>query len=252
MSLNETNNVASQTEEKKERKPVFTICVLSRDVVKALTVVSLNESLKDERLKEKYFIREFWAIGGSDLPKSRSVHIQDWFDKATKQDIFMFLDADQTFTSDDLLRGLELLKSHDVVCGAYSKLDGNITVQPKDIGDFYRYREGELYYGATGFMFMTYDIVERIDKYINRKVIYSGLNEKRTTPFMYEMIVTEDLGYYGKYDELWLGEDYTFCYLVRKVKGSCYGFMTETIGHVLSENKKLGLISFRKWPDKEW
>jgi glycosyltransferase involved in cell wall biosynthesis len=158
----------------------------------------------------------------------------------------MFLDSDHEFLADDVVRSARLLETNSVVCGVYAKKSGGIASQPKDIVSFYRNKEGELLYGSTGFMMISYDIVEKIAGYLQRPISTDpGI---LTFPFFYERIAREE-EYFGD-EEVWLSEDFSFCYLVRQVGGNVYGYISDTLGHIIPETKYVKIPESKKWPEK--
>lgn len=226
-------------------KPTLTICVLAKNEVCALTVGCLvNASVNTEICKQYNFCQQF-AIGQSDLPKVRSSQLSNWYDTSRPKDLFMFLDADQTFLPSDILRSIELIQTSDVVCGAYAKKTGGITVQPKSIVSFYKNKEGELRYGSTGFMMITYEIVDKLVQNLKEKIKVSI--DSLAYPLFLERIVNEPE---TKENNLWLSEDYSFCWLVRNIGGRVYGYISNSIGHIVPVEKYITLPTFRKWSDK--
>jgi len=222
-------------------KTKLTICVLSKSEMCSLTVGCLFNLYSDKKLLGQVELGHSLAVGQSDLPKARSKQCDTWYRSAQKGEVFMFIDADQTFTGDDILKSLSFLETHDVVCGAYSRKNGTMTVEPKNIVSFYRDRQGELFYGSTGFMMMSYDIVDRLAKNLKQHNISKT---EISYPFFYERVIDEPDA--GK-TNLWLGEDYSFCWLVRNNGGVIFGWISDTIGHVIPDEKMVQIPKGKTW-----
>jgi len=222
-------------------KPTLTVCVLAKNEICALTMGCLiNASTNAEICKDYNFCQQF-AIGQSDLPKVRSSQLSNWYDTSRPKDLFMFLDADQTFLPTDILTSLKLIKTSDVVCGAYAKKTGGMTVQPKSITSFYRNKEGELRYGSTGFMLITYEIAHKLA--LEMEKIRIGIDSS-AFPFFFERIVDETE---TNEKNLWLSEDYSFCWLVRNKGGRVYGYISPSIGHIVPIEKYITMPTSKKW-----
>lgn len=225
-------------------KPYITLSVICKTEVYALTTASINGLITCENLVNNYGIRQSLCIGQSDLPKARSSELTRWYEIAKEQDIFMFIDADQVFKADDILLSLKLLETYPVVCGAYARKGGNMTVEPKDQFNFRKNKQGELYYGATGMMMIRYDIVKKMVDHLGPQIFTSNIS--LAYPFFYERIVREP-------DEpdkdLWLGEDYSFCWLTRQLGGIVYGYVSPTVGHILSLEQFINISDDKIWPD---
>jgi len=225
-----------------QAKPILTIVMLAKTELCTLTAGCLFSLLKDNELNNQVILQQCFALGQSDLPKARSEQLTMWYKKAQPQDIFMFIDADQTFTGKDICRSLFFLKNAAVVCGTYCRADGRIAVEPLNIVEFYNNRFGELCYGATGFMMISYQIVEKIAKSIELIEVSST---SKAYPFFYERIVDEK--FIGK-NKRWLGEDYSFCWLARQYGGKLVGYISDTIGHIIPTEKMVQVPVSKIWP----
>jgi hypothetical protein len=227
-------------------KPNLTICIPSKTEMSSFCVGSYLNTLGSEELKKNYNLNHMLTIGQSDLPKARSEHVTKWYKNSKKGDVFLFIDADQTFKNEDILRSLSLIEKYDVVCGAYAKNDGTMTVQPKDIIDFYQRKEGELFYGSTGFMMFSYDTLKTIVEKRYPSTIRIS-NTEYSYPFFYERVVVDSE---VRDEEVWLSEDYSFCYTVRELGGTVYGYISPTIGHVISTEKFVMVPEITTWPER--
>jgi hypothetical protein len=227
-----------------EEKQTLCICIMAKTEICIDTTACLIRILHDNELSNKVRIDLRFCAGQSDLPKARSEQVTKWFNDAGKNDLFLFIDADQTFNKLDIIKSIDLCKNYDVVCGAYAKKSGGLTVQPFKTGLFYREKEGELRYGSTGFMMFSSTSIQKICK--NYEPVMSSPNAK-TYPLFLERVVDEpDIN--GK--NYWLSEDYSFCWLVRNCGGKIYGYISPTIGHILTQEKFISFPSIYKWPEK--
>jgi hypothetical protein len=88
-------------------KPTLTFGIVTKSQIYAHTIASLNKVITCPKLERKYFLKESLCVGRSDLPKARSVSLTEWYNEADEKDVFMFIDADQTFTPEDILLSLQ-------------------------------------------------------------------------------------------------------------------------------------------------
>lgn len=228
----------------KGRKPILTICILAKSEIVGLTVASLLEAINCADLNRTVTLQPCLALGQSDLPKARSEQLSVWYRTASNGDYFLFVDADQTFRPADIFRSLLYSLNADVVCGSYSRLNGTMTVEPKDVGNFYQNKSGELWYGSTGFMMISYPIVDKLVKFFKKPIQIS--NKTSVYPFFYERIVDEpELNR----KELWLSEDYSFCWLVRQHGAKVFGYIS-SIGHVIPKEHFVEMPDKIVWDEK--
>lgn len=236
------SNSAQSTQPAEKHTPTLTMCLLSKQDMCAMTSACFTNMAVSAI--ENYNVATLYCIGQSDLPKARSNQVTRWYETAKQGDVFMFIDSDQTFTKTDVETSLFYLNQADVVCGAYSRKDGTITVQPKDPVSFYQTKFGEIWFGSTGFMMFSYDIVNRVAKNIEKLTI-SRDKDPLCYPFFYERIVTEpNLGM----KNMWLSEDFSFCWLARQQGGKVVGYISPTIGHILPMERFVAIPSYNEWP----
>lgn len=228
-----------------ENKPKLTICILAKNELCALTAGCFFNLVHSEILNSKITLIQTFCMDQSDLPKARSQQVSDWYKKSKKGDLFMFIDSDQTFTPENIIQSLEYTQTNDIVCGAYARKNATLTVEPKNVITFYKNKFGELWYGSTGFMMFTFDIVEKIIQEVGGPLKISNTSE--AYPLFFERIVSEpELGR----KDLWLGEDYSFCWIARQCGGKIFGYISDTIGHILSIEKFCTYPIISKWPEK--
>jgi glycosyltransferase involved in cell wall biosynthesis len=238
------NNIMSPIELEK-RLPSLVICFPTKSDYCALTVASLMNLGSNSELLQRYRVLPRLGIGQSDLPKARSEHMTSWYDEAQPGDVFMFIDSDQTFRPEDILKSASFLDRADIVCGAYPRRAGTMTVEPRNVVEFYRNNCGPLWYGSTGFMMISYNIAHRlVTQAFNNKKVPTSLTSS-AYPFFYERIVDEsETNRFG----LWLGEDYSFCWLARQYGGQIYGYISPSIGHLLLKEEFVKQPSRTIWP----
>lgn len=220
----------------------LTISVVAKTEMYVVTSACIAQAMDDLRYQNLNVIQSL-CVGQSDLPKARSCQMTMWFDRAKERDIFMFIDADQVFKTEDILKSVSLIDKYDIVCGAYPRKSGDMTVEPVNMRTFIREKEGPLIYGATGFMMTSYESASKLVKYFGKKVRSS--RQDMTYPFFFERIVEEK----GETD-LWLGEDYSFCWLMRQLGGKVHGYISPSLGHILTFERFVQLPTEIKWPEK--
>ena len=215
--------------------PKLTICILSRDLIHAHTSMCLNQVSTNPELLNRYNISQRMFVGGSLLSITRSVALTEWFQDSVNDDLFLFIDADQTFSVNDILKAITLLDEtqSDVVCGAYPRHDGQMVVKPYDVSNFESEQHGPIKYGATGFMLISKTILHKLD--LMPVHVYG--RENNVIPYFNLRVIDEFKD--GKSINLWLSEDYSFCWLIRQYGGKIHGFISPTLGHILTEHKYL-------------
>jgi hypothetical protein len=229
-----------------QRKPVLTLSTLTKSEIYALTTACINTIFFSDEIRQKYDLAQSLCVGQSDLAKGRSLELTNWYHTAQENDLFMFIDADQLFSTDDILKYFPLIEKHDIVCGAYPKKDGRPTVEPINSVEFRANNCGSLLYGATGMMMISHRIVKKMVEHLKEPIEMS--ENSKVYPFFHSRIVEDNINE-GK--PVWLGEDYSFCWLARQLKGSVFGFISETIGHIISMEKFLTKSSSGKvWSNK--
>lgn len=221
------------------------IFIPSKNEICSLTcghILNLQSSSELKNIVENITVN--FPMGQSDLPKFRSEILTDWYKNANSERCFLFIDSDQTFTPTDVVRCLKYGETYDVVCGLYSKKDGSATSIPEDVISFYTEKEGKIKYGATGFMLINFNIVDKIAKYLG--YICQVSSNRFAIPFFYERIIQEETR-----KNIWLSEDFSFSYLVNLAGGTIWGFISPTIGHIIPSEKFLSsLDKCKKWSDK--
>lgn len=223
----------------------LTIAIPSKLHINASTVTSIMTSCL--RNIGEYAVNVSLLTGKSNIIHARSILLTRWYDQSTSDDdLFLFLDSDQTFNKLDIEALINL--NSDVACGVYVNSQGSPNCYPEDHISFYSMdstnRNINLLYGATGFMLIRKPVLHKIIQYLKDKQYSSSSGdirfwissqENNIIPFFRTQIIESELNP-GTQKE-WLGEDYSFCWLVRQVGGTIKGYLSTTIGHEVSQIK---------------
>lgn len=172
-----------------------------------------------DELKE-YEIELKLMIGFSNLPVARSKLLTEWYEAHSEGDWFFFLDADQTFRTEDLQEILAL--QGDVRCGLYANSFGDCIGEPLDKKAFFEGTNRELRSAGCGLMAISWEIVDRLARTHQR---VQTRPSETVYPFFNCIFVEEGSILH------WLGEDFSFCHKVRESGGKVFGFVSPTIGH---------------------
>lgn len=224
--------------------PMLTVNIPTKRDIVAQTVVSLLQSMFSDL---EYNINLRFMIGKSNIDQARSILATYWYDEQANnqnrdpRSAFMFLDSDQTFTVTDVKR-LTTIEA-DVVCGIYANNQGTMTCRPIDYNQVANLGEGELEAGATGFMLFRYPILNNVAERLGHKRYLVTSMFKTIIPFFRQTFTTSDI--FGQQVNDWLGEDYGFCHMVRQVGGVVRGFISPTLGHVLTGVRLLPVPTFQ-------
>ena len=220
----------------------LTIAIPTKAYFKGHTVISmliLNDHIRNTNVDMKYDI----LIGKSNIDQARSMLISKWYDNSKDDDLFMFLDDDQTFHPSDVYRLIQMLfnplKPCDVACGAYCRSNGTLIVSPEDYVNFINGKDDKLIFGATGFMMIKRQILHTVHAYIKKENpdkqesrFFIDETYSAVIPFFKQRLLSKNTGV-AQHDNEWLSEDYSFCYLVRLLGGTIRGFISPSIGHVV-------------------
>lgn len=174
-------------------------------------------------------------VGKSNIDQARSMMITDWYDSSNDDDLFLFVDGDQTFSTDDIIALVEL--NVDVAVGVYPSMGKYPCCRPYNYEKFVTGEDNNLLYGATGFMMIRKGILKRIEKFIQDENFgisrYHISHEyPNTIPFFKQRLIRSET-IESKYE--WLGEDYSFCWMVRRVGGIIKCHVSPTIGHEVTQ-----------------
>jgi len=176
----------------------------------------------------------------SDLVQLRSAVVTEWYDRAAEHDLFVFVDNDMIFEPMDFFRLLQC--DGDVCGGLYSNGENE---RPNavfiDLPRFLNGSTDELLSTGAGFTMIRKPILRKIIAQIKKEFGRSrviGLQNQRYIPFFQEIIrpkvlvqEEESAKSREKQELIWFGEDYSFCYRVKRAGGTIKGFYSPTLGH---------------------
>lgn len=171
-----------------------------------------------DKLRE-YAVETQIYVGRSNLPVARSELLTNWWRMHGPGDIFFFLDADHTFTVEDIRSILAL--DADIRCGIYANSEGTSTAVMENPEAFYEGKDNRIALAGCGLMGITWEMVDRLTKKLPE--VYTGDGD--IYPFFQPLIIQD------KEKKVWLSEDKSFCYLVKENGGMIRGFTSPTIGH---------------------
>jgi hypothetical protein len=161
----------------------------------------------------------------SNLDQMRSALLTQWYDAASDDDAFLFVDSDQTLTGDDL--NALLAKPADVVIGVVGVGGNAVNVLPVNPAAFPR--DDALIAGGAGVMLIRRPILHRVKQVVaelHGRERFQVPRSGGVIPFFLQRIVERE----GAEPE-WLAEDSSFCWLVRRAGGSIRAVVSPTIGH---------------------
>lgn len=217
--------------------PFLVLGVVSRSQLHAVYMQAIfNMIARMQLIKDGYTPKLEFLIGKSNVHQARSMILTRFYDNYCDNDLFLFVDCDQTFDIPDINKAIEL--NSDVACGVYSNLAHLPTSVPIDPQKFFRGEDDNLKLGGTGFMMIRRPILHKLKEMIafelgnNDGRVWLGPGDPGVIPFFKERIVDKYVGNPANRME-WFGEDYSFCWLVNKSGGSIKGFISPTITHNL-------------------
>jgi len=187
-----------------------------------------------EGLKEKsgYLVKVKYLLGKSNLSHARSIMVTDWYDNASPDDLFMFIDSDQTFLCDDVLRVIN--QKGDLRAGIYANRTSKPTSIPVDGENFPSSENAPLAYAATGFLCFTFEAAKLIhenikkEEKVDRVIISDDIPvESNCIPFFNPII--GNIHNNGKI--YWLGEDFSFSLRARRAGLKIVGAIIHSLGH---------------------
>lgn len=212
------------------------IAIPTKLQVHANTILSLLSS----NYIPDYTVDIRFLPGKSNIDQARSMLATMWYDNSNDDDLFLFIDSDQTFTRDDIIALIEL--NSDVAIGVYSSLNGRPACRPVDSEKFDKGEDMRVLYGGTGFMLIRRPILTKIEEFIKKERMgysryYISPNFPNVIPFFIQrLIISESV---PKDSNVivpeWLGEDYAFCWMVRQVGGTIKPYISKTIGHEVTQ-----------------
>ena len=183
------------------------------------------------------------VIGKSNIVHARSMIVTDWYVNADENDLFLFIDSDQTFTANDIKQVVNL--NGDLRAGLYANRNQKPTSQL--ISSTTEMYNVDLLYAATGFLCFTKNALQKIHAYmktseqIDTVTISDNVpGEQAVIPFFHPVFEKRGLKTY------WLGEDFSFSYRARMANLTIKGAYLPTLGH------EIPFIVYTKSPVKVW
>lgn len=228
--------------------PTLTIVTPTRREIHATYVMSLLQAfggMNSSKNKTGYTLSFRTLAGKSNIHHARSIAASNWYDSADDRDLMLFIDSDHTYDVDDIISAINKYKktNADIVCGVYSNSAGTRpNIYPKNPVEFMEGKDDEVWYGGTGFMLISKPILTKMREVIREEMnvervwISDADGERNVIPFFNGAFIKNELD--SSSDIItWLGEDYSFCYRVRKAGGVLRAFVSRTIGHDTSKIK---------------
>jgi len=219
-----------------KKRPVLTIATPAKTEVHTKYTLSLFSAIGS--LNNYFDVTIEILPGKSNIIHARSIMLTNWFDQAGNDDLFLFIDSDHVFTAEDILCVIKE-PNCDVSCGIYVSAANTPNCYPIDRANFER--DNRAYFCGTGFMLIRKPICKKIYKWIktndkiDRVCIDSG--NKNSIPFFRTRFVKNPYPDSQQKGMIWLGEDYSFCWLVRKVGGTIRAVQVQTMGHEVLQVK---------------
>ena len=217
--------------------PFLVLGVVSRSQLHAVYMQALFGLISNMGgIHGGYALKFEFLIGKSNIHQARSMILTRFYDNYGEDDLFLFVDSDQTFTLRDVNRAIQL--NSDVACGIYSNRANLPTSIPENPAAFFKGEDNDLKLGGTGFMMIRKPLLHKLKELITFELgnkdgrVWLGKNDPGVIPFFKERIIEQYVGNPANKME-WLGEDYSFCWLVKKAKGTLKGFISPTITHNL-------------------
>lgn len=210
----------------------LTLGIPAKFQINALFSISLMDALDTIKERSGYFVKTKFLLGKSNLSHARSIMVTEWYDQAKQEDLFMFIDSDQTFNAEDILRVIN--QKGDLRAGIYANRAQKPTSIPIDGENFQSSENAPLAYAATGFLCFTYEATQIIHEFIkktenvDRVIISDDIPvECNCIPFFNPII--GNIHNNGKI--YWLGEDFSFSLRARRAGLSIVGAIIHSLGH---------------------
>jgi hypothetical protein len=234
--------------------PTLSIAIPSKTSVHCKTVLCMLDSCLGGNNAFNINIRIL--EGKSNIHHARSILLTQWYDSAKDNDLFLFIDADQTFNKNDIIELIKL--DSDVACGVYCSSAGLPNVCPKDHESFFKGKSKDVLYSATGFMLIRKPILTKAIKFLEKEHpqnitrFWISPAEQNIIPFFKERFVEDEIKPESGSPQQWLGEDYSFCWLIRRCGGNIKANLSKTIGHDVQTLKFFFPDCYEgiEWPSK--
>ena len=223
----------------KRQRPVLTIATPAKAQVHSKYALSLLSSTNN--LSKHYDVIVDILPGKSNIIHARSIMLTRWFDKSSINDLFLFIDSDHLFTADDILHVINQ-PNCDISCGVYVSAANTPNCYPVNRPEFPK--DNRAYFCGTGFMLIRKPICKKMYKWIktNDKVDRVSIDNDNpnSIPFFRTRFAKNPYPDSKQKGLIWLGEDYSFCWLARKVGGTIRAVPLPTMGHEVLQVKYFG------------
>lgn len=213
--------------------PVLRICVPAKVYTNTKFTMCLLSCLNQIKPRTGYDPDIKFMCGKSNIDQARSMLATDFYNQCGEKDLMLFIDSDHIFQIDDICNAIAI--GGDVSCGIYPNAIGKPTCYMIDSDAFLAGTDNRLRYAGTGFMMIRHTTLTKVAKWLADNDIaharVSGDDYNKVVPFFKQRIVPTEFGPANCGINDWLGEDYTFCWVVRQCGGTIRGFFTKTLGH---------------------
>jgi hypothetical protein len=142
----------------------------------AMILMDVVEKLKV--CQNEWFIKTKYILGKSNLSHARSVLVTEWYESASDEDGFFFIDTDHTFTEEDILRVIR--QDGDLNAGIYCNRSRDPTCFPLAGGFDEKAENIPLKYAATGFLFFRKKALVQIHEWMK---LHEGLDRIMISDF---------------------------------------------------------------------
>jgi glycosyltransferase involved in cell wall biosynthesis len=211
-------------------KKTLTIAIPAKHHVDTKFVMSLMNATS--HLNQFFNVLIDFLPGKSNIIHARSIMLSKWYQHSkSDSDMFLFIDSDHVFSVNDILK-LCMEKDADVVCGIYCNAANKPNCYPMYPKKFDV--DKRILYAGTGFMLIKKPIcvkvAEKVEELDGVKYVNIDGDDVNVIPFFRTRIIKSEINELQTEDD-WLGEDYSFCWLVRQVGGVIKGLSVEDMGH---------------------
>ena len=146
-------------------RPVLTIATPAKTQVHSKYTLSLLSATN--QLSQKFDVRVDILPGKSNIIHARSIMLTKWFDNSKNTDLFLFIDSDHLFTTDDILRVIQQTDC-DISCGIYVSAANTPNCYPINREEFPK--DNRAYFCGTGFMLIRKQICKKMYKWTGQTI----------------------------------------------------------------------------------
>ncbi len=212
---------------------ILRICIPAKIHTHTKCVMCLLNLLNNFESQTGYRLDIKFLCGKSNIDQARSMMATDFYNDCGPGDLMLFIDSDHVFTIKDI-QSIIALQS-DVSVGIYPNSAGAPTSYFLNPEGFVNGNDNRMLYAGTGFMLIKHNTLNVLAKELEKrgtKWANVALNYERVIPFFKQLIIKTELGNKDNEDKMdWLGEDYSFCKMVRDCGLTIRGFLSNTLGH---------------------